>query len=195
MFKKTISYTDFNEVPTTEDLYFNLSKSELFDNMHIRDDFESIQSIFSGPARDLEMAEIQKILDLMKLVVRLSYGIRSSDGKRFSKNEQVWNEFKDTAAYDALIVGLFENPETAFEFMVNVMPADLREKARAEVENMNPNVALPETTEGKVYEKRESGPMIDQPAYMRENRKPTSKEIREMSKEELVQAMAWEPKV
>ena len=38
MFKKTISYTDYNGKQRTEDFTFNLSKAELLPYIHLRSD-------------------------------------------------------------------------------------------------------------------------------------------------------------
>ena len=76
MFKKKITYTDYNGQERTEDFYFNLSKSELI----------MLESTTPGGYT----AMLQRIIDskdntqLMKIftdLIKMSYGVKSDDGK------------------------------------------------------------------------------------------------------------------
>ena len=130
MLKQTVNYTDFDDNECSEVLYFNLTKTELTENMNLKDELEKIQEDFTGDkARQLEEHEIRRILELVKTFMRLSYGIRSADGKRFIKTPDIWEEFTQTAAYDAFLFGLFETPSKALEFMTGILPKDLRAAA------------------------------------------------------------------
>jgi hypothetical protein len=115
-------------------LHFNLTKAELFDNLDLEKELTKLRNMFEGDVRKLGTAEIKAVLELVKRFMRLSYGIRSEDGKRFSKNPEKWIEFTETAGYDAFLLSLFEKPEKAIEFMTGVMPADLVNQAMAELE-------------------------------------------------------------
>jgi len=149
MIKETVQYTDYNDVNRTEVVYFNISQSELMDNLNLRADLERIQASLEGPERQLTTEEIQQILDLVKRMMQLAYGVRSEDGLHFRKSESVWDDFKSSAVYDAFIMSLFKNPEKAFEFLVAVMPKELMEQARREMgENV---VELPQPA-GNVFE-------------------------------------------
>lgn len=133
MLKETITYEDFDGNMTTETLHFNISKSELTDHLYLEGRFQSIHDKLTGPAHTLTAVEVQEILDLVKTVLQMSYGIRSEDGKRFRKSAEIWQDFKDSAAYDAYLYSLFENPEKATGFLLGVLPKDLREAAEKEV--------------------------------------------------------------
>ncbi|WNM72437.1 hypothetical protein SEA_MOSSY_58 [Gordonia phage Mossy] len=138
MLKKTVAYTDFDDNDAMETLYFNLTKSELADNMSLEEELEKIQQDFIGMGkRKLEPKEIQRVLDLVKLFMRLSYGIRSEDGKRFVKTPQIWEEFTQTAAYDAFLFSLFQDPQNAFDFMVGILPKDMRDPAMQALKKQN----------------------------------------------------------
>lgn len=126
MLKKTVEYTDFNDNRATETLYFNITKTELADNLHLQSELERIQEELGGDPRDLTPDEVQKVLNLVKTLMKLSYGVRSDDGKRFIKSEEVWTEFTQTAVYDAFLFSLFENPDNAVSFMLGIIPSDLR---------------------------------------------------------------------
>lgn len=133
MLKQTVSYFDFDDNPSQETLYFNLTKTELADNIHLRDELEEMQQVFTADKKELSTGEISQLIDLVKTIMRLSYGIRSADGKRFIKSEEQWTEFTQTAAYDAFLYSLFEDPNKAVLFMTGILPKDVRSAVDAEI--------------------------------------------------------------
>jgi len=132
MLKKTIQYEDFNGTNQTENLYFNVSKSELTDHLELVDEVEGLQAMIEGEPRELTTEEVRRLLDLVKKLIKMSYGRRSEDGSRFRKNDEIWEDFTASAAYDAFLMSLFENPEEAVSFIVGIMPGDLIEQAQKE---------------------------------------------------------------
>ena len=134
MLKQQIAYVDFDDNQAIETLYFNLTKSELTENLHLRDELEAIQEMINEEKRSLESQEIVRIIELVKTFMRLSYGVRSADGKRFVKTAEQWVEFTQTAAYDAFLFSLFEEPNKAVTFMSGILPLDLRERAKTAAE-------------------------------------------------------------
>lgn len=132
MLKKTVQYMDFNDVNQTENLYFNVSKSELTDHLDLVDEVEMLQAMLEGEPRSLTSVEVRMLLDLVKKLIKMSYGRRSEDGSRFRKSEEIWEDFTSSAAYDAFLMSLFENPEEAVSFIVGIMPRDLIEQAQNE---------------------------------------------------------------
>ena len=129
MLKEQITYENFDGESITEVLRFNLTRTELADNLHLKDRFEQLEKTLQGERRELTTAEITEILDLVKTIMRLSYGVLSDDGRRFIKGERQWEEFTQTAAYDAFLFSLFENPEKGTEFLIGVLPKELRDEA------------------------------------------------------------------
>ncbi|ADD81063.1 gp065 [Rhodococcus phage ReqiPoco6] len=136
MLKQTVEYTDFDDNRCAETLYFNLTKTELAENAHLTDRLEKMQKMFGGEKRQLETSEIQQLLDLVKTIMRISYGVRSADGKRFIKTEEQWVEFTQTAVYDEFLISMFTDPDKMFAFMYGIMPADMREQAKVEAERL-----------------------------------------------------------
>lgn len=196
MLKQELSYEDFDGNIQSETLYFNLTTSELADNMELKDELDKIQESLSGEERALTPDEVRRILNLVKTLMRLSYGVRSEDGKRFKKNPQseVWDVFTETAAYDAYVTSLFTNPEKAIEFMLGIMPANLREAAekQAAVDNTRTieNAEVREIsldTQPNAF--NQPAPQVV-PAWEAEGRNPTTAELQSMSPEELQKAFA-----
>lgn len=122
MIKKTITYTDFNDEKQTDSFYFNLTKAELIE-------MELSNGGKQGFAKMLERIvaseDNAQIIAEFKKIIKNSYGVRSDDGKRFIKNEEVFNEFAQTAAYSELFIELSTNADIASEFINGVMPSDM----------------------------------------------------------------------
>lgn len=134
MLKKTITYDDFDENKVTDTLYFNITKTEISEHLDLVDSFEDLQKIFKEK-HELVVPEIQRILDFVKTLMKLSYGIKSPDGKSFEKSDELWRKFTLTAAYDAFTFSLFENPDEANEFMTGIFPKDLLASAQTQIDS------------------------------------------------------------
>lgn len=118
MIKKTITFTDYNGVERTEDYYFNLSRAEVAEmEMSTSGGLtERIKRITDG----LDGPEIFKIF---KEFIAKSYGIKSPDGKRFIKSEEISNEFFQTEAYSVLLMELMTSEKAAADFMNSIIPS------------------------------------------------------------------------
>jgi hypothetical protein len=192
MLKETVTYTDFNNVTRTEDLYFNLTKTEMSDLLGLQPRLEKWAESTSGDPRDLSMAEIRELLEIIKLLVEKAYGVKTEDGRHFRKSPEAWADFKDSAAYDAFVFGLFEDPLKAVGFMNGILPQDLAN--RETVQLAQKLAAVPDIPEAKlppiVPEQGDTYTAVEEeiPAWMRENRDPTTEEFRKMSDTEKLAA-------
>lgn len=135
MFKHQVTYTNFDNVKQTETLYFNLTRTEIMndldlDSLMLR--IAKLQTIFNGEVRTLEPNEVREIMDLVLDLAKWSYGERSADGRHFRKTPGAWEDFKSSAAYDEFIMSLFTDPTNAVTFMVGILPPDLVAKVKAE---------------------------------------------------------------
>lgn len=181
MLKQTVAYTDFNDVKTEETLYFNISKSDLFDNLELADRFKALKSSLEGGKRELNEDEVKVILQLVKDLMQLSYGIRSADGRNFKKTPEIWADFQSTAVYDEYLFSLFQDPNNAMRFITGVFPQDLVAEAQAELEAKQPGLfATDEVVTGDVVVED------NRPAWERENREPTGKELATLSTDQLL---------
>lgn len=132
MIKKTVQYKDYENKPHSQDLYFHLKVDTLTDNMHLTDRVAAMQELFEGDERELTTPEKQEILDVVKLFINLSYGKRVNvDGEaKFRQRPEILEDFRDSGAYDAFLWELFQNPESAMNFLNEVMPSQLVEAAQ-----------------------------------------------------------------
>ncbi len=120
MFKKTITYTDYDGNQRTEEFRFNLSKAEylMFEN-----------SVIGGMSKEIEQAMAMqngpRILEIFKDLVDRSYGVKSSDGRRFIKSPELLQEFRETEAYVNFFMELVTDLEAGKAFLREVSPAEL----------------------------------------------------------------------
>ena len=97
MHKETITYVDFNGTERTEDQYFNLSKTEIT---------ELEVSMPGGLAEYLmgivNAKNVPEIMASFKKIILSAYGIKSADGRRLEKGEEISKAFTESPAYDVL---------------------------------------------------------------------------------------------
>lgn len=136
MYKQTVTYEDFDDNVVEETLHFSINKIELMENLDIRDAAEEIQARFEGKGdSELSPDDIRDLLNLVKRLTKLAYGVRESS-KKFVKNEQIWEDFKSSPAYEAFLFSLFEDPQKAVAFMSGVMPRSLRDAVANEMKDI-----------------------------------------------------------
>lgn len=132
MYKKTITYTDYNGVERTEDFYFNLNTAELTKlELGVKGGFtEMVQRISStqdGPA----------IIKCFEDLIQKSYGVKTLDGRGFRKRPEDLEDFMSTEAYSILFMELATNDAAGAEFINGVIPADLAKQVEAEKAKAN----------------------------------------------------------
>ena len=135
MLKKTITYTDWNDVERTEDFYFNLTKTELV-KMQLED-----HGAFADKIRAIIRAkDTIEIINVLESMVLKAYGEKSPDGRRFMKSDAISRAFIESPAYDALYMELIQDPEKFAAFVNSLIPADLA----AQDEEMQKSGKVPE---------------------------------------------------
>lgn len=117
MLKKTITYTDYDGVERTEEFRFNLTKAELVDM-----ELTTAGTFSETMKRIIAEKDIIRIAKLFKELLLKSYGVKSDDGKRFVKSQELSEAFSQTEAYSDLYIELLSNPEEAAKFFAEVAP-------------------------------------------------------------------------
>lgn len=136
MYKKTITYTDFNDVTRTQDFYFYLSKADITKlnsrvEGGIQTKFEKIMNKF----------DIKGLVDTVEELVKASYGEKSDDGTRFIKSKELSEAFSQTNAYDELFMELISTENALADFIKKVLPNDIQMKIEEEMAKGNiPNI-------------------------------------------------------
>ena len=124
MLKKTMTYLDYDGGERTEDFYFNLSKAELLE-MELSTE-GGLQAMIQ---RMISTQNMKQLLELFKTLILKSYGVRSPDGKRFIKSQELTDAFTQTEAYSDLFMALTTDDVLAAEFLNGVVPKDLAAQA------------------------------------------------------------------
>lgn len=117
MIKETRTYTDYNGIERTEDFYFNLTKAELTE----------LEASTPGGFKNyldsiVDSKSVPEIIATFKKIILMSYGVKSPDGKRFIKNQELTDEFTQTEAYSDLFMELATDADKAATFINGVLP-------------------------------------------------------------------------
>lgn len=118
MLKKTITYTDYNEIIHTETYYFNLSKAECMEM-----EMSTSGGLTEMINKIIETQDVPAIIKIFKDLILKAYGVKSPDGKRFIKSEELSTAFAQTEAYSVLFMELATNAEEAAAFVNGIMPS------------------------------------------------------------------------
>lgn len=118
MLKKSITYTDYNEVTHTETYYFNLSKAECMEM-----EMSTSGGLTEMIDKIIETQDVPAIIKIFKDLILKAYGVKSPDGKRFIKSEELSTAFAQTEAYSVLFMELATNAEEAAAFVNGIMPS------------------------------------------------------------------------
>ena len=118
MLKKTITYTDYNDVTHTETYFFNLSKAECMEM-----EMSTSGGLTEMINKIIETQDVPAIIKIFKDLILKAYGVKSPDGKRFIKSEELSTAFAQTEAYSVLFMELATNAEEAAAFVNGIMPS------------------------------------------------------------------------
>lgn len=131
MYIKSITYTDYNGNERTETACFNLNEAELAElNLSTEGGYqEHLRHI-------VNTHDVPSLVREFKKLIKMSYGIKSPDGRRFVKNENATEEFFQTEAYSQFFMELATNQEAITEFVMGILPEKYRNQiAEANAEN------------------------------------------------------------
>ena len=132
MLKKIITYTDYNGVERTEPFYFNLSKAELM---------EMELGVTGGMTEMLDKIIAAKdapsLMKTFKEMIMKSYGVKSDDGKRLIKSEELSIAFTQTEAYSVLFMELITDDKAAADFVNGIIPNEIQAEVAAQTANNN----------------------------------------------------------
>ena len=132
MLKKIITYTDYNGVERTEPFYFNLSKAELM---------EMELGVTGGMTEMLNKIIAAKdspsLMKTFKEMIMKAYGVKSDDGKRLIKSEELSIAFTQTEAYNVLFMELITDDKAAADFVNGIIPNEIQAEVAAQTAKTN----------------------------------------------------------
>ena len=130
MLKKIITYTDYNNVERTEPFYFNLSKAELM---------EMELGVTGGMTEMLDKIIAAKdapsLMKTFKEMIMKAYGVKSDDGKRLIKSEELSIAFTQTEAYSVLFMELITDDKAAADFVNGIIPNEIQAEDATQTDN------------------------------------------------------------
>lgn len=124
MYKKDLTYKNYEGQTRTKTLWFHLNQVELID-MEVGKGPKGILAYIEHIQATEDKAEAVKFI---KELLQKSYGIKSEDGERFIKSDAIWEEFTQTAAYPTLFNTLMMSEVEMEAFMNGVIPADVNKQ-------------------------------------------------------------------
>lgn len=119
MYKKTITYTDFDGNERTEDYLFNFTKEQTLKLQN------SVQGGLDERIKKLNVAtDNVEIYNLFRSIVLDAYGVKSEDGRHFYKSEELKKEFESSEAFSEIVWSLIDGGEAAMaDFINNTIPS------------------------------------------------------------------------
>lgn len=136
MLKKEITYENFDGEEVTDTFYFNVSKPEIIElEVEIDGGFGKMMQ------RIVDANNTKLLVQEFKRIILLAYGVKSEDGKRFIKSDELREEFSQTAAYSELFMQLALDADAAGDFIKAILPRDLSDT----IETVTPAVESPQS--------------------------------------------------
>ena len=123
-----VKYTDYNGKEREDTFYFHLSEAELLEmemseKGGLANKIKEITDTEDGPA----------IIKMFKELVLKSYGVKSEDGKRFIKSDEIATAFTQTPAYSKIFMKLATDADAAAKFVNGIVPAEMAKAAAKEM--------------------------------------------------------------
>jgi hypothetical protein len=120
MLKKSITYKNYNDKTVTEDYYFHLTKAEL-----IELEVSEKGGLAEALKRIVASNDGAQIIQTFKKIILQAYGVKSEDGRRFIKSQELRDEFEQTEAYSTLFMELATDAGAAAIFVNGIVPEGL----------------------------------------------------------------------
>lgn len=120
MYIVPITFTDYDGETHTENFYFNLNKAEVL-QMQVSQKGGLAYFI----RQIIKEKDYNTLSNMWKNIILKSYGVKSPDGRRFIKSEELSREFEQTEAFVELFTKLALDAKAAAEFMNKIVPEDL----------------------------------------------------------------------
>jgi hypothetical protein len=119
MITREVTYIDYNGVEQTEKYYFDLTVPEMLELS-----FSSAGDIQSTLERLSNSRKVGEIFSIIQTLIFKSVGVKSDDGKRFVKNEEVLNDFKQSRGYESFLMKMMQDTDYASKFIEQLIPQD-----------------------------------------------------------------------
>lgn len=155
MLKRTITFVDYDNNERTEDFYFNMNKSEVIKWLTTSGDY-TLDKVMERLTKERNGKEIMKIFEEM---IKISYGEKSLDGRKFEKSDEIWNNFYQTEAYSELFTELVTDAIKAADFFNGIIPKELGDEVKKIMDQYPDGIPA----ELKDYQSQSASPVLISP--------------------------------
>lgn len=131
MYTKELSYKDYDGETCVETFLFHLNEVEIID-LEVGVDPKGMLAYLEKIHKAKDKAAA---IGFIKKLIKMSYGVKSDDGKRFIKSDRIWEEFEASAAYPALFMTLMTSEVEMEAFVNGIVPAEVRAQITIEKNN------------------------------------------------------------
>lgn len=134
MITRTITYTDYDGNQRKEKYYFNLTEFEATEiAMAMPDGVVEVMKDGEEDTNATAVHLVEKlggkgVIEFIKDIVLRSYGVKSTDGRRFIKSKELSEEFSQTPAFSSFMLTLMRDDVEASNFINGVIPPELAAK-------------------------------------------------------------------
>lgn len=104
------TYTDYSGNTRTEEFHFHYNQAELMEM-----ELETEGGFSARVQRIINANNHPELYKLIKQFVLGSYGVKSEDGRRFMKNDEIRRSFEESPIYERLMMRLTTGPNAAEE--------------------------------------------------------------------------------
>ena len=118
MIKKTIAYTDYNGNQRKEDFWFNLTKAEV-----ARMEMSTEGGMAEMINRIVAAQDVPSLISVFEEMIQKSYGVKTPDGRGFTKRKEDLENFMATEAYSELFMELVTDADAAAKFLNGIIPS------------------------------------------------------------------------
>jgi hypothetical protein len=125
MYKITETFVDYNGVERTQSFLFNLTEEEL-----VKKEMGTTGGLKEMMEKLIDTKDVPAIMRIFEELVLEAYGVKSDDGLRFEKSEDLRNAFKQHPAYSAIYMRLSFDAKAAAEFINGIVPAHISDEMK-----------------------------------------------------------------
>lgn len=121
MYKRTITYEDYDGNERTEDFYFYMNKAEIIQWLTCNGGYTLDKQL----ERLAKTSKGRDIMEIFEDLLKRSYGQKSVDGRRFDKTKEIWEDFRSTEAYSEIYTELVTDAKKSAAFINSIIPAKM----------------------------------------------------------------------
>lgn len=133
MYAKEITYNDYNGVERKETFLFDLSEAEILEM-----ELSTVGGFEQYVNKIINAQDTPQLVKLFKELILKAYGVKSDDGRRFIKTEEIAREFSQTRAYSKLFMELATDAQAAAEFVNKIVPESMTDADNSKIKSISP---------------------------------------------------------